>query len=159
MSLTILCSRDRCFRKLKYRITAHPVTNFVPSRDRFSPSAAFSNRTLNSMFLLKQHTSYIKKRYSITKIKYYKRNNFLNKYLDTKEYIIWNFNYHFLIYRYFIIEEEIIFSIYFHCRSSLRLAQNNDTFPIPRRIFVGTVDGIIKYSVRIEYYIAVHHAL
>lgn len=92
LSLTILCSRDRCFRKLKYRITAHPVTNFVPSRDRFSPSAAFSNRTLNSMFLLKQYTPYIKKRYSITKIKYHKRNNFLNKYLDTKEYIIWNFD-------------------------------------------------------------------
>lgn len=44
------------------------------------------------MFLLKQYTPYIKKRYSITKIKYHKRNNFLNKYLDTKEYIIWNFN-------------------------------------------------------------------
>lgn len=44
------------------------------------------------MFLLKQYTPYIKKRYSITKIKYYKRNNFLNKYLDTKEYIIWNFD-------------------------------------------------------------------
>lgn len=44
------------------------------------------------MFLLKQYTPYIKKRYSITKIKYHKRNNFLNKYLDTKEYIIWNFD-------------------------------------------------------------------